>query len=72
MADSGIETGVDIARYLALGAKAVFAGRAFLYGVAAHGEQGAEHSIDLLRDELEQVMSQIHCANPALMHQYLE
>ena len=72
MADSGVETGVDIARYLALGAEAVFAGRAFLYGVAAHGEQGAEHSIDLLRDELEQVMSQVHCANPALMHQYLE
>lgn len=72
MADSGVETGVDIARYLALGAEAVFAGRAFLYGVAAHGEQGAEHSIDLLRDELEQVMSQLHCASPALMHQYLE
>jgi len=72
MADSGVETGVDIARYLALGAEAVFAGRTFLYGVAAHGEQGAEHSIDLLRDELEQVMSQLHCASPALMHQYLE
>lgn len=72
MADSGVETGVDIARYLALGAECVFAGRAFLYGVAAHGEQGAEHSIDLLRDELEQVMSQVHCGSPALMHQHLE
>jgi len=72
MVDSGVETGVDIARYLALGAECVFAGRAFLYGVAAHGERGAEHSIDLLRDEFEQVMSQIHCANPMLMHQYLE
>ncbi len=72
MADSGVETGVDIARYLALGAQAVFAGRAFLYGVGAHGELGAEHAIDLLRDELEQVMSQVHCAKPELMHQYLE
>lgn len=72
MADSGVETGVDIARYLALGAEAVFAGRAFLYGVAAHGEQGAGHTIDILNDELEQVMSQIHCVNSALMHQYLE
>ena len=44
----------------------------FLYGVAAHGEQGATHSIDLLKDELEQVMSQVHCGNPALMHQHLE
>ena len=72
MADSGVETGIDIARYLALGAECVFAGRAFLYGVAAHGEQGAEHSIDLLRDELEQLMSQVHCGSPALMHQHLE
>ena len=72
MADSGVETGVDIARYLALGAECVFAGRAFLYGVAAHGDLGAEHSIDLLRDELEQVMSQVHCGHPALMHQHLE
>lgn len=63
MVDSGVESGVDVARYLALGAKAVFAGRAFAYGVAAHGEQGAQHTIDLLHDELEQVMSQLHCAN---------
>ena len=72
MADSGVETGVDIARYLSLGAQAVFAGRAFLYGVGAHGEPGAEHAIDLLRDELEQVMSQLHCSSPAFLHQYLE
>ena len=72
MVDSGVETGVDIARYLALGAEAVFAGRAFLYGAAAHGEKGAEHSIDLLKDELEQVMSQVHCNKPAFMHQHLE
>ena len=72
MADSGVETGVDIARYLALGADCVFAGRAFLYGVAAHGEAGAGHTIDLLKDELTQVMSQLHCTNPALMHQHLE
>ena len=72
MADSGVETGVDIARYLALGAETVFAGRAFLYGVGAYGELGAEHAIDLLRDELEQVMSQVHCSKPEQMHQYLE
>jgi len=64
MADSGVETGVDIARYLSQGAKAVFAGRAFLYGVAAHGELGASHTVDLLKDELQQVMSQLHCQYP--------
>ena len=65
MVDSGVESGVDIARFLAQGASAVFAGRAFLYGVAAHGEQGAQHTIDILRDELTQVMSQLHCERPS-------
>ena len=64
MADSGVESGVDIARFLAQGASTVFSGRAFLYGVAAHGEQGAEHAIDILREELEQVMGQLHCVKP--------
>lgn len=70
MADSGVETGVDIARYLSQGAKAVFAGRAFLYGVGAHGELGATHAIDILSEELEQVMSQLHCARPQEMSAY--
>lgn len=65
MVDSGVESGVDIARLLAQGASAVFAGRAFLYGVGAHGEQGAQHTIDILRDELAQVMSQLHCELPS-------
>lgn len=65
MVDSGVESGVDIARFLAQGASAVFAGRAFLYGVGAHGEQGAQHTIDIFRDELTQVMSQLHCESPS-------
>lgn len=70
MADSGVENGVDIARFLAQGASTVFSGRAFLYGVAAHGEQGAEHTIDILRDELQQVMSQLHCTRPEQVSQH--
>ena len=65
MVDSGVESGVDIARFLAQGAAAVFVGRAFLYGVGAHGEQGARHTIDILRDELTQVMAQLHCELPS-------
>jgi len=65
MVDSGVESGVDIARFLAQGASAVFAGRAFLYGVDAHGEAGAQHTIDILRDELTQVMAQLHCELPS-------
>ena len=71
MVDSGVESGVDIARFLAHGAHTVFSGRAFLYGVAAHQERGAEHTIDLLHDELQQVMSQLHCGRPSHLQQHL-
>ena len=52
MLDSGIHGGLDILRALALGAKAAFAGRAFLYGLGALGEAGARHVVDLFLDEL--------------------
>jgi L-lactate dehydrogenase (cytochrome) len=52
MIDSGVRGGLDIVRALALGAKAAFAGRAFLYGVGALGEPGARHVFDLFFDEL--------------------
>ena len=71
MADSGVESGVDVARYLALGAQMVFTGRAMLYGVAAHGEDGAAHALDLILDELEQIMSQLHCATPYDLSKHL-
>jgi len=71
MADSGVESGVDVARYLALGAAMVFSGRAMLYGVAAHGEDGASHAIDLMLAELEQVMSQLHCPHPGALFEHL-
>ena len=71
MADSGVESGVDIARFYACGAQFVFTGRPFLYGVAAHGEPGAQHAIDLLREELEQVMLQVHCQRPRELVRHL-
>ncbi len=52
MVDSGIRGGLDIIRALALGAKATFAGRPFLYGLGALGEAGACHVTDLFLDEL--------------------
>nr|CAA6816700.1 MAG: L-lactate dehydrogenase (EC [uncultured Thiotrichaceae bacterium] len=71
MADSGVETGVDVARFLTEGASTVFAGRAFMYGVAAHGEVGARHTIDLLTEELQQVMAQLHCVDPQSLSDHL-
>ncbi|MGB7405184.1 MAG: alpha-hydroxy acid oxidase [Pacificimonas sp.] len=50
--DSGIRRGTDILIALALGAKAVGVGRAYLYGLAAAGEPGVTHAIKILVDEV--------------------
>jgi L-lactate dehydrogenase (cytochrome) len=57
LVDSGFRRGSDIAAALALGAKAVLIGRAHLYGLAAAGEAGVRHCIDLLADELRMTMA---------------
>ena len=61
MMDSGIRSGVDVARALASGAKFTFMGRSFMYGVSALGNKGGDHTISLLKTELQQVMEQICC-----------
>ena len=61
MMDSGIRSGPDIARTLACGAKFTFLGRAFLYGTAALGKRGGDHTISILKRQLQQVMEQICC-----------
>jgi L-lactate dehydrogenase (cytochrome) len=63
MMDSGLRSGPDIARTLASGAEFTFMGRSFMYGVAALGSQGGNHTISLLKTELQQVMEQICCEN---------
>ena len=50
--DSGIRRGSDVAIAIALGAKAVLAGRMPLWGLAADGENGAREVLELLRQEL--------------------
>jgi L-lactate dehydrogenase (cytochrome) len=52
MIDSGIRSGLDVVRALALGAKAGFTGRPFVYGLAALGPIGASHVIELFFDEI--------------------
>lgn len=63
MMDSGLRSGPDIARTMASGAKFTFLGRSFMYGVAALGNAGGNHTISLLKTELQQVMEQICCEN---------
>ena len=57
--DSGIEGGLDVLRALALGADFVMLGRAFHYGLAALGEPGAAHVLDILRRDMISNMGQI-------------
>lgn len=61
MMDSGIRSGPDIARTLASGAKFTFMGRSFMYGAAALGNKGGDHTINMLKVQLNQVMEQIGC-----------
>jgi isopentenyl diphosphate isomerase/L-lactate dehydrogenase-like FMN-dependent dehydrogenase len=62
--DGGIRRGGDIAKALALGARAVLAGRAPMFGLAAAGEDGARHVLELLRDELALALSLLGCTSP--------
>ncbi len=63
MLDSGIRRGSDIAKAIACGAKAVFVGRAPLWGVAVDGERGAALALSILGQELDRVMAFMGCAS---------
>ena len=57
LADSGIRSGLDVVRMIALGADAVLLGRAFVYALAAAGQAGVEHLLDLVEKELRVAMT---------------
>jgi L-lactate dehydrogenase (cytochrome) len=65
MFDSGVRSGLDVVRALALGAHAAFAGKAFLWGLGALGGEGPKHVIDLLIDETRAALGQIGAKTPA-------
>jgi L-lactate dehydrogenase (cytochrome) len=55
--DSGVRTGQDMMRALALGAKGCLVGRAYNYGLGAAGEAGVARAIEILRKELDVTMA---------------
>jgi isopentenyl diphosphate isomerase/L-lactate dehydrogenase-like FMN-dependent dehydrogenase len=62
--DGGIRRGTDVVKALALGARAVLAGRAVLWGLAVDGEEGARRVLELLRDELWLALALSGCNAP--------
>jgi len=55
--DSGIRTGQDILRCIALGAKGVMIGRSFIYGLGAGGQAGVTKALEILHKELDLTMA---------------
>lgn len=54
--DSGVRRGSDVVKALALGAKAVMIGRAYLWGLATNGQAGVENVLDILRGGIDSAL----------------
>ena len=63
--DGGIYSGLDVVRMLALGAKSVLLGRSWVYGLAANGQAGVEHVLELIREEMRVAMALTGCRSLA-------
>ena len=68
--DGGVRRGSDVAKALALGARAVMIGRAYLWGLAANGQTGVENVLDILRSGLDATLfglghASVHELSPA-------
>jgi isopentenyl diphosphate isomerase/L-lactate dehydrogenase-like FMN-dependent dehydrogenase len=63
--DSGVRRGTDVVKALALGAQAVLAGRAPLWGLAVDGAEGVHRVLELLREEIALALALCGCASPA-------
>jgi L-lactate dehydrogenase (cytochrome) len=61
LADGGIYSGLDVVRMLALGADAVLIGRSWVYALAARGQVGVEHVLELIRKEMLVAMTLTGC-----------
>lgn len=57
LVDSGIRSGLDVVRMVAQGADAVLLGRAYIYALAAAGEKGVTHLLDLIASEMRVAMT---------------
>lgn len=63
--DGGIRRGSDVVKALALGATAVGIGRPYVYGLAARGQDGVEHVLEILREEIARTLTLMGVADVA-------
>ncbi|UZK67257.1 FMN-dependent L-lactate dehydrogenase LldD [Sphingomonas sp. M1-B02] len=63
LADGGVRTGLDVVRMLALGAKGVLLGRVWAYALAARGEAGVAHMLQLIEAEMRVAMALTGCTS---------
>lgn len=71
--DGGVQSGQDVLKALALGARGCLIGKAFLYGLAAQGEAGVTRTLDIIRRELDVSMAltgirDVAGVTPAVLH----
>jgi isopentenyl diphosphate isomerase/L-lactate dehydrogenase-like FMN-dependent dehydrogenase len=66
--DGGVRRGTDVVTALALGARAVFTARPFLYALACAGEPGVAKALAILRDETGRAMSLVGAARVGDLH----
>jgi len=64
LADSGVRSGLDVVRMLALGAKGVVLGRAYIYALATAGQAGVAHLLDLFAADMKVTMTLIGARTP--------
>ena len=55
--DSGIRSGQDVLKALALGAKSTYIGRSYIYGLGAMGEAGVTRALEVIQKELDITMA---------------
>ena len=65
--DGGVRRGTDVITALALGAKAVFIGRPYLYGLAAAGEAGVGSILEIFREEIKRALILMGCPSTAAL-----
>ncbi len=65
LVDSGIRSGLDVVRMLALGAKGVLLGRAYIYALATGGERAVSHLLDLFAADMKVTMTLIGAKSPS-------